>query len=441
MSALPDPISAHVELLFSDMNGVPRGKVIDGATLKPGYRPHMGLSVLFQTITGEYADILDRLNPKDEDMLLEPDWSTYRTTPWKEDDHSQVICRSLSKNGQPTTVDSRNILIEVLNQYAQVGWFPIVAPEVEFYLVQPVKDPRNALVPATGQDGRLESGGESFSIDALDKFEDFFATLRQSCAKANIQLEGLIHEMGPGQIELNVGHGDALDKADQLFLLKRAVKACALKCGMTATFMAKPIEEAAGSGLHIHTSMNDADGNNVFALQDGQATVMLKHYIAGLQYYLPRAFALFSPTINSYKRFVPDLSAPVNLEWGYDNRTTGFRIPYDTDENGRVENRIAGADANPYLFTAATLGCGLLGIREKLEPTEPVESNAYYLNLPAAFPRDLGAALVELQNCQPIIDLIGKDFIDSFVSIKQMEIDHFQAEISLWEQRYLCESL
>ncbi len=441
MSALPDPISAHVELLFSDMNGVPRGKVIDGSSLKPGYRPHMGFSLLFQTINGEYADILDRLNPKDEDMQLEPDWSTYRATPWKEDDHSQVICRSLNKNGQPTTVDSRNVLLEILGQYALAGWFPIVAPEVEFYLVQPVQDPRNALVPATGQNGRLESGGESFSIDALDKFEDFFATLRQTCAKANIQLEGLIHEMGPGQIELNVGHGDALDKADQLFLLKRAVKACALKCNMTATFMAKPIEAAAGSGLHIHTSMNDADGNNVFALQDGQATAMLRYYIGGLQHYLPRAFALFSPSINSYKRFVPDLSAPVNLEWGYDNRTTGFRIPYDTDENGRVENRIAGADANPYLFTAATLACGLLGIREKLEPRAPVEGNAYYLKLPAAFPRDLGAALVELQNCQPIIDLIGKDFIDSFVSIKQMEIDHFQAEISLWEQRYLCELL
>jgi glutamine synthetase len=441
MSALPNPISAHVELLFSDMNGVPRGKVIDGSSLKPGYRPHMGFSLLFQTINGEYADILDRLNPKDEDMQLEPDWSTYRATPWKEDDHSQVICRSLNKNGQPTTVDSRNVLLEILGQYALAGWFPIVAPEVEFYLVQPVQDPRNALVPATGQNGRLESGGESFSIDALDKFEDFFATLRQTCAKANIQLEGLIHEMGPGQIELNVGHGDALDKADQLFLLKRAVKACALKCNMTATFMAKPIEAAAGSGLHIHTSMNDADGNNVFALQDGQAKAMLRYYIGGLQHYLPRAFALFSPSINSYKRFVPDLSAPVNLEWGYDNRTTGFRIPYDTDENGRVENRIAGADANPYLFTAATLACGLLGIREKLEPRAPVEGNAYYLKLPAAFPRDLGAALVELQNCQPIIDLIGKDFIDSFVSIKQMEIDHFQAEISLWEQRYLCELL
>ena len=441
MSALPDPISAHVELLFSDMNGVPRGKVIDGSSLKPGYRPHMGFSLLFQTINGEYADILDRLNPKDEDMQLEPDWSTYRATPWKEDDHSQVICRSLNKNGQPTTVDSRNVLLEILGQYALAGWFPIVAPEVEFYLVQPVQDPRNALVPATGQNGRLESGGESFSIDALDKFEDFFATLRQTCAKANIQLEGLIHEMGPGQIELNVGHGDALDKADQLFLLKRAVKACALKCNMTATFMAKPIEAAAGSGLHIHTSMNDADGNNVFALQDGQAKAMLRYYIGGLQHYLPRAFALFSPSINSYKRFVPDLSAPVNLEWGYDNRTTGFRIPYDTDENGRVENRIAGADANPYLFTAATLACGLLGIREKLEPRAPVEGNAYYLKLPAAFPRDLGAALVELQNCQPIIDLIGKDFIDSFVSIKQMEIDHFQAEISMWEQRYLCELL
>ena len=439
MSAMPDPLSTHVELLFSDMNGVPRGKVINRKSLKPGYNPHMSLAVLFQTITGEYPDILDRLNPKDEDMLLEPDWSTYRATPWKEDDHSQVICRSLTKKGEPTSVDSRNILINILKEYSDIGWFPIVAPEVEFYLVKPVKDPRDALVPATGQDGRLESGGESFSIDALDKFEDFFSTLRKSCAKANIQLEGLIHEMGPGQIELNVGHGDALQKADQLFLLKRAVKACALKCGMTATFMAKPIEEAAGSGLHIHTSMNDINGNNLFALEDGKATDTLKHYIAGLQHYLPRAFALISPTINSYKRFVPNLSAPMNLEWGYDNRTTGFRIPYDTDANGRVENRIAGADANPYLFTAATLACGLLGVREKLEPTPPVEVNAY--NLPAAFPRDLGVALVVLQNCQPIIDLMGRDFIDSFVSIKLMEIAHFQAEISLWEQRYLCESL
>ena len=439
MSAMPDPLSTHVELLFSDMNGVPRGKVINRKSLKPGYNPHMSLAVLFQTITGEYPDILDRLNPKDEDMLLEPDWSTYRATPWKEDDHSQVICRSLTKKGEPTSIDSRNILINILKEYSDIGWFPIVAPEVEFYLVKPVKDPRDALVPATGQDGRLESGGESFSIDALDKFEDYFATLRQSCAKANIELEGLIHEMGPGQIELNVGHGDALQKADQLFLLKRAVKACALKCGMTATFMAKPIEEAAGSGLHIHTSMNDINGNNLFALEDGKATDTLKHYIAGLQHYLPRAFALISPTINSYKRFVPNLSAPMNLEWGYDNRTTGFRIPYDTDANGRVENRIAGADANPYLFTAATLACGLLGVREKLEPTPPVEVNAY--NLPAAFPRDLGVALVVLQNCQPIIDLMGRDFIDSFVSIKLMEIAHFQAEISLWEQRYLCESL
>jgi len=439
MSALPDPLSNHVELLFSDMNGVPRGKVVDKRSLKPGYRPHMGLSVLFQTINGEYPEILDRLNPKDEDMLLQPDWSTYRPTPWKEDDHSQVICQSLTKDGKPTNVDTRNILIKILREYAEVGWFPIVAPEAEFYLVKPVNDLRDALEPATGRDGRLETGGESFSIDALDKFEDYFATLRQTCAKANIELEGLIHEMGPGQIEINVGHGDALEKADQLFLLKRAVKACALKCGMTATFMAKPIEEAAGSGLHIHTSMNDEAGNNLFALQDGEATSMLKHYIAGLQYYLPRAFALFSPTINSYKRFVPDLSAPMNLEWGYDNRTTGFRVPFDTDANGRVENRIAGADANPYLFTAATLACGLIGVREKLQPREPVEGSAF--NLPAAFPRDLGAALVELENCEPIIDLMGRDFIDSFISIKSMEIAHFQAEISLWEQRYLCEAL
>jgi glutamine synthetase len=439
MTQRPDKLAANVELLVADLNGIPRGKIVEGTSLRPGYLPHLAASNFFQTITGNYADAMDTYIPSDGDMLLEPDWNTYRAVPWRGESHAQVICRTLEKSGDNNAFDPRYILTRILDRYKARGWYPVVAPEAEFFLLEPKYESGEPLRPALGKDGRRENGGESFSIDALDKFSGFVSELQQNCEKAKIQLKAISHEMGPAQIELNIDHGDALSRADQLFFLKRAVKASALQHGFTATFMAKPIQNMVGSGLHIHTSLNDVNDKNVFALNDGKVGSLLEGYIAGLQHYLPHAFAFFAPTINSYKRFVPGLSAPVNLEWGYDNRTTGLRVPFDSDENGRVENRVAGADANPYLFIAATLACGLLGMEEALKAREPVEGLAD--DFPTTLPDNLASALSALQNSIEIKNIFGTELIDAFISVKKAEISHFSAEVSSWEQRYLSESL
>lgn len=430
----PDELAAQLDLLIADVNGIPRGKTIEAGSYDKDELPHIAEATFFQTITGDYADAIHVYDPKDEDVLLSPDWSTYRQVPWRKNDHAQVICESLNKSGAQCRFDPRNVLKRVLARYAQEGLEPVIAPEVEFYLIKPVTDPVLPIETAQGMDQHMDFGGEAFSIDALDKFSHFLDDLRDMCEATDIQLAAVVHEMGPAQIELNVAHGDALGRADQLFLLKRTVKACALRHNMTATFMAKPIAGLPGSGLHVHSSLYK-DGQNIFALNDGQAPLVLKQFIGGLQRHLPDAFSLISPHVNSYKRFVPGLSAPINLQWGYDNRTTGFRVPYGDDKNGRVENRIAGADANPYLFIAAHLACGLLGILEGIDATDPLEEDGY--EMPADLPVTLSQALQRLQASEALTALLGKPFVDGFISTKQLELNNANGEITPWERKYL----
>ena len=248
-----------------------------------------------------------------------------------------------------------------------------------------------------------------------------------------------MHEVGPSQIELNLAHGDPLRRADQLFLLKRLVKACAVRHGYLASFMARPLDGVPGSGAHLHCSVADGGGGNIFALEDGRAPAALRHFIGGLQTWLPEAFALIAPNVNSFKRFVPDLSAPINLEWGYDNRTAGLRVPYGPPASGRVENRVAGADVNPYLLTATTLACGWLGMQDRVEPTEPHEGNAY--EAPATLPSDLGHALATLAANRRLAELLSEAFIEAYVDVKRSELQDFQKWMTPWEVRYLGSQL
>ena len=425
----------HLDLLVADINGVPRGKTVGKDVIESSELPHFPAGIFFQTITGNYAEAMSKYNAKDEDMLLAIDWDTYQPTPWKGEDHGQVICQGLDKNMQPIAFDPRNVLKRVIAKYTEQNLFPIVAPEVEFYLVQPGREGDLELCPAVGADQRVESTGEAFSIDALDKYSAFIEDVRQMSDSMGIPLSAVVHEMGPAQIELNIGHGDPLSRADQLFLLKRLVKGCALKHGYSAAFTAKPMLELPGSGLHVHTSLNDADGVNLFTLVDSKAPIALRNYIGGLQKYLPRAFALVAPNVNSFKRFVPDLSAPINLAWGYDNRTTGFRVPFSDARNGRVENRIAGADANPYLLIAASLACGLLGLNENIDPGDPVENDAYEMD--SDLPTDIHDALRTLETDHKLSELFSQAFIDTFVSVKRDELTHFARQITPWEIQYL----
>ncbi len=435
----PGQLPASLELLISDINGVPRGKTIDSSAIEGEELPHFPKAVLLQTINGDYCSAMETLNPKDDDLLLKPDWTTYRSTPWKKET-GQVICESIDKDtGQAIEFDSRNVLKRLVQLYNERGLFPVVAPELEFYFLEPNQKGSLELTPAIAEDGSTEAGGEAFSPDSLDKYSALIEDLNELCDQTGLATSALVHEMGPAQIELNVDHGDVMDRIDQLFLLKRLVKACAVRHGKLASFMAKPMANEAGNGLHTHCSMLDSDGNNVFALENGQAPQMLRDFIGGLQTYLPKAFALIAPNINSYRRFVPGVSAPINLEWGYDNRTTGFRVPFGPDSAGRIENRVAGADANPYLLMAANLACGLLGIKENLEPSAAHEGDAY--DGAADLPEHLYPALSALERCAPLVGLLGDDFVQAFLSAKRSELSHFGKHVSAWEIAYLGNQL
>jgi glutamine synthetase len=220
-----------------------------------------------------------------------------------------------------------------------------------------------------------------------------------------------------------------------MVLLKRLVKGCALEHGYLASFMAKPSADLPGSGLHLHCSLENAAGENLFALVDEKAPSALQHFIAGLQAYIPEVFALLAPNINSYKRFAGELSMPINLEWGYDNRTTGLRVPYGPAEEGRVETRVIGADANPYLLISAILAAGLLGIEEALEPTQASEEDCWEVT--SNLPDNLDLALLNLASSDKMADLLGREFLDVFASIKRSELQDFNIRISSWEISYL----
>ena len=425
-----------LELLICDINGVPRGKSVNGATFGTDGPAHLPAGIFFQCITGDYADEpMEAHFPEDGDLLLRPDWATCGKIPWKTGDCRQVVCETLDKAGEPVPFDPRNLLKRILGLYAKKGLTPVVAPEVEFYLLQPPKPGDAVLVPALGVDQRVEYGGEAFSSDALDKYAPVLDDVRTMSAGIDIPLQAMVHELGPGQVELNMAHDKALIQADRLFLLKRLVKACALRHGQLASFMAKPSAELPGSGLHLHVSLVDEQGVNLFALQDAKAPAPLRWFIGGLQTYLSAAFALIAPNVNSYRRFASGYMVPTNLTWGYDNRTTGFRVPYADSSGGRVENRVAGADANPYLFVAATLACGLLGLEEEIEPSQPSVGDAH--DEPGDLPENLYDALRTLAAHKKLEHLLSSHFIEGFVAVKREELRHLGGRVTPWEVGFL----
>ena len=436
---MPEGLPDELELLFADMNGIPRGKSVPGGEFSSDrsgkYNPHFAEGVFFQTIFGTYAEAMDRYIPMDRDLLMRPDWSTCTTVPWKNENVGQVVCTTTDYGGKPIGYDPRNVLKRVLAAYKRTGLRPVIAPEFEFYLLDPVRRDDLSLMAAVGEHGQAEFGGEALSIDALQKFDPVLKAIREAAKNMSIYISGLTHELGPGQIEVNIKHGEALTLADQTFLLKRMIKGCALNHGVNASFMSKPLAEFAGSGLHLHISLLDRNDHNPFKLKRRKAPLPLRHFIAGLQKYLPHGFALLAPNVNSYKRFVKGLSAPINLEWGYDNRTTGLRVPYGNPEDGRVECRVAGADANPYLAVAIMLAAGLLGLREGREPSKPVDTDAYFMD--ANLPSDLAVGLRRLNHCKPLGRLLGREFIDVFSAVKGEELEAFSSTITPWETQFL----
>lgn len=431
---------AEVECIVPDMNGIQRGKVLPAnkflksltdKTLRiPG-------SVFMVTVTGDYPEGMDGIMPGyDPDLVLIPDATTIREAPGFTTPTAYVIADAFDGKDHPIEIAPRQILKKVLGLYEKRGWKPVIAPELEFYLVSKNLDADIPLVPPVGRSGRAETASQPFGLEALSEFEDIIEQIYDWCEKAELNIDTMIHEAGAAQLEVNFIHGDALALADQAMLFKRIVRQVALQHGVYATFLAKPMSDQPGSAMHIHQSILDIDtGRNIFSTQNGRDSALFRSYIAGLVRLMPQVLPLFAPNVNSFRRMQPDTAAPINVHWGTDNRSCGLRVPMSGSKDRRIENRLPGADANPYLSIAASLVCGYIGMVERMQPPKSITGNAY--NRARTLPRTLEAALDRFSHCRPVKQLLGEDFFDLFYAIKETELFAYQSVISSWEREHL----
>ncbi len=433
----------EVECLVPDVNGVVRGKVFPAQKFLQSERDgslRIPSSVYTLTVTGEYADDADEITSmSDPDVVLRPELETICVAPGYKTPTAFVFADAYHTDGRPYDIASRYVLKKVLDLYKKDGLKPVVAPELEFYLTQINTDPDLPLLPPAGRSGRSETAPQPYGLEAITEYEDLIETIYEHAEAASLHLDTMIHESGTAQLEINFNHGDAVHVSDQVLVFKRIVRQVALKHGVYATFMAKPMENQPGSAMHLHISLVDAKtGVNLFGTATdnmGGNTEMFRHFVGGLQKYLNQVTPLFAPNVNSFRRMRPDFSAPINLQWGYDNRSCGLRVPISQPENRRIENRLPGADANPYLALAASLVCGYIGIRDKIEPSAMIEGSAY--DKARTLPRALDEALDRFIACKPVSELLGEHFCSAFQRIKAHELAQFEGVISSWERDHL----
>ncbi|MDO8177926.1 MAG: glutamine synthetase family protein [Undibacterium sp.] len=424
-----------VECLFPDVSGYPRGKLMPARSFAKGDELRIAQAIPMQAITGDYSyhPIFPDADP---DIRLVPDYSTLKPIPWSSVPRAFALHDCVELSGVLCPFAPRSVLKNVLMRYAAAGLTPVVAPEIEFYLTAPNVNPDLPFAAPAARNGRAENGQSAFSMNMLNELAPFWDEFNAAIDVLGIKADTWIHEVGLSQYEINLVHGDPLQLADQAFLFKYAAKEIAIKHGMNAVFMAKPIAGQPGSSMHLHQSVVDANGKNIFCNEDGSNSARFHHFIGGLQTYLPDLMLIFAPSVNSFRRFIPGSQAPINLQWGVDNRTAGLRIPVSAPAARRVENRIAGADANPYLAMAASLAAGLAGMEEQLQPGAAVEGSAYDCSHDLA--PTFMAAHAQMVSSASARKLLGEAFVTAFSAVKELEYQSYLSEIGAWERRFLA---
>ncbi|QIA22440.1 glutamine synthetase family protein [Mesorhizobium sp. AA22] len=427
-----------IECITPDQAGVARGKMMPSKKFTSNTSLALPSAVFMTTISGGYPEDGNGFHyPEDDgDLKLMPDLSTLTVVPWEEDPTAAVICDLVHQDGRSVEFTPRNVLKRVLDAYGKRGLKPVVAPEIEFYLVRKNPDPDYPLTPPVGRSGRAIGGGAGYSIAGVNEFDELIDDIYHFSESQGLEIDTLIHEEGAGQLEINLRHGDPIELADQVFMFKRTIREAALKHEIYATFMAKPIQGQPGSAMHIHQSIIDKKtGRNVFSAEDGSETEAFFHFLGGMQKHVPNALVMFAPYVNSYRRLTQSASAPVNNKWGYDNRTTAFRVPRSDPAARRVENRIPSSDANPYLALAASLACGLIGMTNKIKAEPPVLTTANEAEID--LPRSLLEAVDLFEADEELCALLGKSFAATYAAIKRAEFETFMEVISPWEREYL----
>lgn len=427
----------EIECVTPDLNGVPRGKVMTAEGFLEGRRLQLARGVLLQCIMGGYPPA--RFYGSDDgDVALCADPRQIHRLPWSERPRALAICDAEELDGRDCGLSTRALLKRVLARYAEHGWQPVVATELEFFVFAPNNDPHQPFQPPVGLDGRREAGFSAFSVSSNNGLRPFFEEVYACMATLGLPRDTFMHEMGVSQFEINLLHGDALLLADQTFLFKHLLKEVALKHGLTVVCMAKPLPKTPGSSMHIHQSVvEQGSGRNIFSDEQGAPTPAFRHFIGGQQAALGDFTLLFAPNVNSYQRLCHPYASPNNACWSHDNRAAGLRIPASSPVARRVENRLPGADANPYLAIAASLAAGLHGLERELEPSEPIQGE-FETPDELRLPCTLHAALERLKRSRLARELFDAEFIEGYIASKTMELTSFLEEITPWERRILA---
>ncbi|QRM57666.1 glutamine synthetase family protein [Sinorhizobium sp. BG8] len=427
------PEAEYVLAAICDMNGIFRGKRVPRNKLErveaDGIRMPMssigvdiwGTDVMGTQLTLERGD-LDGICMPTGRAALDLGWGGQG---------SLVPMWMTKEDGTPYFADGRRLLADVLERYSRAGLTPVVATEVEFYLL----DPAEAL-PAPARGGAASQPGEFdniYSLDELNEFSSFFDDVYAMAKAAGISVEAAISEGAPRQFEFNLQHKpDALKIADDTLFFKQIMRNVAKRHGHLASFMAKPYKEHAGSGLHVHFSILDSNGANIFDNGTDLGSSAMRHAVGGLLDCMAEMTLVFAPHLNSYRRLAPGGLAPTTVAWGYENRTAAVRIPAGPHVARRIEHRVAGADANPYLVLAAILSGALDGIQRQAQPSEPVKSNSHQVDAPQ-LARDWRQALEWLRSSQNAGRLLYPEFVSAFSACKEQEQDVFASRMTDFE--------
>ncbi len=427
------PDTTHLDVLVIDLCGNAIGKRVPRDAMASVFRagaPVCGAMQLVD-VMGNTADPMGHgFSDGDPDHFARPVSGTLAPIPWLPGAHGQVLCEFVgATDGAPLWYEPRRVLRKVAERYAAWGITPRLAVELEFYLLDPARGEDGApRPPRSPHGGAREHAGKVLSLDKLDEYQAVLSAIESACAAQGVPTTSMISEYGAGQFEINLAHvDDPLVSADHAALLRRAVVGVSRAHGLDATFMSKPFIDQSGSGLHVHLSLVDRDGN-LFDPQRADGDARLSQAVAGLQATMGEAMALFAPNLNVYRRFKPDEFVPVTRDWGDNNRSVAFRIPASDGANRRIEHRVAGAEANPYLVVAAVLAGVHHGLTAGAEAGEKFVGNAGSA-LDASLPLTLWSALDALRGANILADYLGREYLDIYAAVKQAEFDAFMADI------------
>jgi glutamine synthetase len=427
-----NPDIQQIFLIYTDVVGVQRGKLLTRAELVPAWENgrYMACSAMSMDVTGRDVEETGMIwETGDADHLLWPVPGTLKRMPWGRVPQAQYLGSFHQLDGEGAVAEPRHALARIIERFATTGLTPVAAVELEFYLLDrdsalagKPQPPKGLTVP------ERQRHYQGYYLQDLEDFAPFFNDLYAAAEAQQLPLEALLSEYSPGQMEIGLKYRtDALKACDEAIQFKRLVKAVAEQHGLIASFMAKPYSAWSGCGMHLHISLADAQGNNVFASSEEIANELLRFAIGGMKSTMADGMAIFAPNANSYRRFRKASYAPIAPNWGFNNRSVSLRIPAGKGQARHVEHRASGADANPYLAMAAALAGVHRGIEQRIDPGPMVEGNGY--EQPAdPMPTNWFAALAAFRASPFIAEYFGRPFADIFATIKEIEADRFFAE-------------